>query len=223
MCGYDFLILDGEHGLFGERDYLHTLHALAAADALTFVRMANRDGQAAGRYLDLGADAIVVPNVSTAEQARAMALAMEYPPAGTRGFGASLHRATRYGMQIAEHLQAPRARAALLVIIESALGATNANDILAVEGIDGVIIGPGDLSADLGCVGDYAQPAFAKAVERIEQAALSREKLLGTAPHPGSPVEALAARGHRLLIAAADISLLREAMTSQLEKIRSSL
>src|SRR5207244_2945457 len=95
MCGYDFLLLDAEHGVFSERDYLQTLQALAATEALALVRLAKHDPQALGRYLDMGVDGIVVPNVSTAEQARTLTRAMEYPPAGTRGFGAPLHRATR--------------------------------------------------------------------------------------------------------------------------------
>lgn len=223
MCGYDFLLLDGEHGVFSESDYLQTLQALAAADVLAMVRLGKHDTQALGRYLDMGADVTVVPNVSTAEQARTLARAMEYPPAGTRGFGAPLHRATRYGMDLAAHLKAPRQGVCLVVIIESASGVANVEDILAVEGIDGVIIGPSDLTADLGCAGDFSQAAYARAVARIEQAAAARGKLLGTAPHPGSPFEALVARGHRLLIIGDDVSLVREAMSAQVAKARSYL
>jgi 2-keto-3-deoxy-L-rhamnonate aldolase RhmA len=65
MCGYDFLLLDGEHGVFSEMDYLHTLQALAATDALAVVRLCNHDAQAVGRYLNMGVDAIVAPNVAT--------------------------------------------------------------------------------------------------------------------------------------------------------------
>lgn len=223
MCGYDFLLLDGEHGVFSESDYLQTLQALAAADVLAMVRLGKHDTQALGRYLDMGADVTVVPNVSTAEQARTLARAMEYPPAGTRGFGAPLHRATRYGMDLAAHLKAPRQGVCLVVIIESASGVANVEDILAVEGIDGVIIGPSDLTADLGCAGDFSQAAYARAVARIERAAAARGKLLGTAPHPGSPFEALVARGHRLLIIGDDVSLVREAMSAQVAKARSYL
>lgn len=221
MCGYDFLLLDGEHGVFSENDYLHTLRALAATDVLAMVRLAKHDLHAVGRYLDFGADAIVAPNVGTAEQARMLARAMEYPPAGTRGFGASLHRVTRYGMDLTEHLKAPRGGASLLVIIESALGVANAEEILAVEGVDGAIIGPFDLSADLGRAGDFSQPVFAQAVERIERAATACGKIFGTAPHPDSPLEALITRGHRLLIIGADVSLTREAMSSQVSKAKS--
>ena len=223
MCGYDFLILDCEHGLFSEMDHVQTLQACGSTNVVAMVRLAGHDTQAVGRYLDMGVDVIVVPNVSTAEQAQKLVRAMEYPPAGTRGFGASVHRATRYGIDIAAHLSAPREGVCLVVIIESALGVANSEDILAVEGVDGVIIGPADLRADLGCAGDSSQPEYARAVARIERAAAARHKLLGTAPHPGYPLEALLARGHRLLILGADMPLIREAMSAQVAKAKSHL
>jgi 4-hydroxy-2-oxoheptanedioate aldolase len=223
MCGYDFLILDAEHGVFSEPDYLHTLQVLAATDVLALVRLAGHDPQAAGRYLALGADGIVVPHVATAEQARILARAMDYPPTGNRGLGALVHRATRYGTDLDAHLKAPRAGVCLLLIIESALGVANVEDIVAVEGVDGVFIGPSNLTADLGSVRDYAQPAYAPALARIEQAAAARGKVFGTAPHPGLPLEALIARGHRLLILGTDLPLIREAMSAQVAKARSCL
>ena len=223
MCGYDFLLLDGEHGTFSESDYLHTLQALAAADVAALVRLGGHDTRAIGRYLDMGADAIVVPNVSTAEQARTLVHGMEYPPAGTRGMGAGLHRATRYGLDLKAHLLAPREGVCLIVIIESALGVANVEDILAVEGIDGVIVGPSDLTADLGCAGDYSRLAYVEAVSRIEKAAAARGMILGTAPHPGNPVHALVARGHRLLIVGSDMPLICEAMSAQVARARSCL
>jgi 4-hydroxy-2-oxoheptanedioate aldolase len=223
MCGYDFLLLDGEHGVFSDADYFRTFQVLASSDLLAVVRLGAHDVSAVGRYLDYGADVIVAPNVSTAELGRALARAMEYPPGGTRGFAASLHRATRYGLDLAAHLESPREGVSLLVIIESSLGVANVEEILAIEGIDGVIIGPFDLTADLGCVGEFSQPAYVQAVARVEQAAVARGKVFGTAPHPGFPIESLLARGHRLLIVGADTALICEAMSAQVAKAKSYL
>src|SRR4029077_4546465 len=103
----------------------------AAADVAAMVRLPGHDAHALGRYLDMGADAIIVPSVSTADQARALVRAMEYPPVGTRGLGAPLHRATRYGTDLAAHLKSPRDGIYLVLIIECALGAANVEDILA--------------------------------------------------------------------------------------------
>jgi 2-keto-3-deoxy-L-rhamnonate aldolase RhmA len=226
ICGYDFVMLDAEHGVFSEQDYLQHLQALAAADANAVVRLAGHDAQAAqaaGRYLDIGIEAILVPNVSTVEQARAMARAMEYPPRGSRGFAAPVHRATRYGMDLEAHLKSPREAVYLIIMIESATGVANIEDILAVEGVDGVFIGPSDLSASLGRPRDYSRPEYQQALERVERATCARGKLLGTAPHAGSPLEALVARGHRLILLEADMCLIREAMTSQVQKAKASL
>jgi 4-hydroxy-2-oxoheptanedioate aldolase len=223
MCGYDFVLLDCEHGAFNEGNCLQTLQALAATGVPAMVRIVGDNPGAIGRYLDMGAEAIVVPNVSSAEQAKDLVRAMEYPPTGTRGFGASLHRATRYGMDLAAHLKAPREGISLLAIIESARGVANAEEIFTVDGLDGVIIGPSDLSTDLGYAREFSHPDFAQAVARIERAAATHNKMLGTAPYPGSPLGALVARGHRLLILNADMSLIREAMTLELTKAHSSL
>jgi 4-hydroxy-2-oxoheptanedioate aldolase len=223
MCGYDFLMLDAEHGVFSESDFLQAMQALAATDAIAFVRLAGHDTHALGRYMDMGADAIVAPSVSSAAEAKMLVRAMEYPPSGTRGFGAAAHRATRYGLDLAAHIGDPRGGVCLFVIIESALGVSNIDEILAVKGVDGVIIGPSDLSANLGRTGDYSQPAYAQAVASIERAAAATGKLLGTVPHGGNSIEALLQRGHRLFVMGADMPLIRDAMCAQLANAQSSL
>jgi 4-hydroxy-2-oxoheptanedioate aldolase len=221
MCGYDFLLLDGEHGVFSEADYLHALQALAAADAAAIVRLSGHDIRAVGRYMDMGADAILVPNISTAEQARTLAAALDYPPAGTRGFGAAVHRVSRYGLDLDTHMKAPRNGVCLLVIIESRLGVANVDEILAVDGVDGAIVGPSDLTADLGCAGDFSRPAFTEAVARVERAAADRGKLLGIGANPTDPLKELVERGHRLLIIGADMPLIRDALSSQVAVAKS--
>lgn len=215
MCGYDFLILDDEHGVFSTRDHLQTFQAIGFTEIAAFVRLRGHDAQDLGRYLDMGADGIIVPNVTSGEQAAAVVRAMDYPPVGTRGFGAAAHRATRYGMDLAAHFESPRGGASLIVLIESALGLANVDEILSIDGVDGAFIGPSDLTASLGCAGNFSNPAYAGAVTRIEHAASMHGKILGTAAHPGYPVETLLARGHRLLILGADLPLIREAMSTQ--------
>jgi 2-keto-3-deoxy-L-rhamnonate aldolase RhmA len=223
MCGYDFLILDCEHGLFSDMDHLQTLQAVGSTDVLVLVRLAGHDTRALGRYLDLGANGIVAPNVATGEEARALVSAMDYPPIGTRGFGAAAHRATRYGIDVSAHLKSPRAGASLVPIIESALGVANVDDILSIDGVDGVFIGPSDLSANLGCAGNYSSAEYAEAMTRIESSASARCKMLGTGPHPGYPLETLLDRGHRLLIVGVDMPLIREAMLAQVSNAKSCL
>jgi L-fuconolactonase len=222
MCGYDFLILDDEHGVFSQSDHLNAMRALSATDVAVFVRLSGHDFRAIGRYLDMGADGLVIPNVETAEQASALVRAALYPPAGTRGVGAPAHRATRYGLSFAAHLRAPRAGAALVVLIESALGVANIDAILNTDGIDAALVGPADLAANLGCIGDYSHSAYADAMLRVEQIGTARGKVFGTAPHAGYPIEALLDRGHRLLILGADTPLMRDTMCAQVAKARTT-
>jgi 2-keto-3-deoxy-L-rhamnonate aldolase RhmA len=223
ICGYDFLILDGEHGLFSEMDYLQALQTLRSTQMAAFVRLSAPNSSSVGRFLDIGADGIVAPNVTTADQVRALVRAMYYPPKGNRGFGAAAHRATHYGIELAAHLKSPRSAASLVLMIESSEGVTNIEQILSVDGVDAVFVGPFDLSADLGCAGNFSMPAYVDAFAQVERVASAYGKVFGTAPHPGHPAEALIARGHRLLVLGSDTSLIRETMTAKLAKARTCL
>jgi 4-hydroxy-2-oxoheptanedioate aldolase len=223
QCGYDFVLMDCEHGLFCETDCLEMLPILACRDTLALVRVRDHDPKTVGRLLDIGVDAVVVPQVSTAEEANTLARAVRYPPDGTRSFGASLHRSTRYGLAGPMGDPVAERRPRLLIMIESANGVRNVDEIVAVEGVDGVIIGPWDLTASLGKLGDFSPPAYLEATSRIERAVVARNKLLGTASSPEGPLEALAARGYRLLIVGADISLVRDAMVAQVSQARANV
>jgi 4-hydroxy-2-oxoheptanedioate aldolase len=220
MCGYDFLILDAEHGVLSETDFLHACAIARATNLIPMVRLVGCDSHAVGRYLDMGAEAIIAPNVVDAAQAQRLVRAMQYPPLGTRGFGAPAHRGASYGINLEAHLKNPRGGSHLIVMIESRQGVQNVEDILAVDGVDGVFVGPFDLSADLGCAGDFASPLYAEALDRIERAATARGKVLGTGPHPGNLFDALLARGHRLLLIGADMPLIRDAMRAQVSAAR---
>jgi 2-keto-3-deoxy-L-rhamnonate aldolase RhmA len=104
----------------------------------------------------------------------------------------------------------------LIVLIESVQGVENADGILAVEGIDGVIIGVGDLSLDMGNRGQFMAPAFLAAVQQIEGAARTRGKILGAKPYGDSSIASLLARGYRLIIVGRDVSLFRDSFATVL-------
>lgn len=220
--GYDFLILDSEHGLFSELDHFQALLTLSGSDVPALVRLRGHDAQALGRYLDMGADGILIPNVTSAEEAQLMVRAASYPPAGARGFAGALARAARYGADLAAHVRTPRGGIFIAVMIEAMGGVENIDAILDVEGVDGVVIGPFDLTADMGFPGDFSRSGYAEALMHIERSAAARGKVYGTAPHPGYSLRELIARGHRLITLAADMSLFREAMSVQLAQALSA-
>lgn len=192
-CGYDFLMLDGEHGAFSEADFRGTLARLDDAGILAFLRVPELDPRLAKRYLQMGADVIVAPHVSSVADAKAMARA-------TTSHGGSL-----------------------IVILETRGAVENAADILAVEGVEGGIIGPNDLSTDLGINGQYSHASYTQAFARIERAAAVGNKPLGTIPHGEYSLQALGERGHRLLILASDRSVMRNALRAQIDAAQSVL
>jgi 2-keto-3-deoxy-L-rhamnonate aldolase RhmA len=214
LSGYDFIVLDSEHGTFYEPDYLPAVFATGTFDLTTIVRLRGQDPTSLGRCLDMGIDGIMVPNVTTAHQATELVKAMHFPPKGSRGYAGSIARSSGYGLEL-ENYRMPDPF--LSVMIESEEGVDNVEEIVRVEGVSAVVVGHYDLSASLGIPGDFAQPAYERALRRIEGAAATHRKTLGSAPHPDYPVEQLIARGHRLITLGVDTRLIREALTAQIK------
>ncbi|MBU1361151.1 MAG: 2-dehydro-3-deoxyglucarate aldolase [Gammaproteobacteria bacterium] len=193
-AGFDWLLIDGEHSPNGLRSVLQQAQAIAAypgSHAIARVPVGHGHVGTAliKQYLDLGVETLLVPMVDTAEQARDIVRAMRYPPTGVRGMGGA--RASRWGRYPAYPREA-NDQVCLLVQAETREALANLDAIAAVEGVDGVFIGPADLSASMGHVGNpghaEVQTAIRDAIERINRAgkaagilttdeALSREYL----------------------------------------------
>jgi 4-hydroxy-2-oxoheptanedioate aldolase len=159
------------------------------------------------QVLDLGAQTILVPMVDSAEQARALVRAVRYPPAGIRGVGAAAARATVFGA-IDDYVQTADAQTCLLVQVESRAGLAALDEILAVEGVDGVFIGPADLAADMGYIGKPGTPevqeAITDAVGRIRKSGKAAG-ILATDP---AGIETYAGLGVTFLAVGIDVTLL---------------
>lgn len=161
--GYDWLLFDTEHSPGDPLTVLAQLQAVAPYDVSAVVRPASNDTVLIKRFLDLGAQTLLIPYVQNAEEARAAVAAMRYPPEGVRGVS-GLTRATRfgripgYGKRAAEEL-------CLLVQVETGEALDQLEAIAAVDGVDGVFIGPADLAASLGHVGEPGHPEVVAAVE----------------------------------------------------------
>lgn len=218
--GLDFLVLDGEHGQFSDGDCLVALLALKGSATAALIRTSGIDPPLMARMLDLGVDGVIVPDIRTTEQAQVIARAMRHAPEGSRGNAGPLARRARYRFEDSAVSDAADERPLLVAMIESAQGAANAPAIAAVPGIDALVIGPFDLSADLGRGGDFATHDYRDAVESIERATRQYGKAVGTAPHPGFGVEQLVARGHRLILLSADVVLMRESLVSLVKNAR---
>ncbi|MDF9617995.1 4-hydroxy-2-oxoheptanedioate aldolase [Pseudomonas entomophila] len=172
-AGFDWLLLDGEHAPNDLRSLLGQLQAVAPYPAQPIVRPVIGDTALIKQLLDIGAQTLLVPMVESAEQARGLVRAMRYPPEGVRGVGSALARASRWN-SIPGYLDQADEQMCLLVQIENREGLANLDAICAVDGVDGVFIGPADLSAAMGHRGNPGHPEVQAAIEdalvRIQQA-----------------------------------------------------
>lgn len=162
--GFDWLLLDGEHAPFDMRAIYSYLQAVAAYDIHPIVRAVKGDRNLIKQLLDYGAQTLLIPMVDTPEQAREMVSAMRYPPEGIRGMGSSIARAARWN-NIPDYVSRANEEVCLLIQAESITALENLSEIVKVEGIDGVFIGPSDLSASMGHVGNAGHPDVVKAIE----------------------------------------------------------
>jgi 4-hydroxy-2-oxoheptanedioate aldolase len=167
-CGFDWLLIDQEHGAFELATVLGHLQVLAAYDVAPIVRPASDDPTLLKKLLDIGAQSLVVPMVDTAEQAEALVRAVRYPPQGIRGIGTSMARAARWN-QAAGYVATANQEICLIVQAETAVALDNLDAILAVNGVDGVFIGPSDLSASMGHIGDPGHPDVVSAIDSTLQ------------------------------------------------------
>jgi 4-hydroxy-2-oxoheptanedioate aldolase len=163
-CGYDWIVIDTEHALTDVPDTLAMLQAVAAYPVSPVVRPQGNDTVLVKRHLDLGAQTLMIPYVQSAEEAAHAVRAMRYAPRGVRGVS-GLTRATRYGT-VAGYMAGAEADLCLIVQIETATAVDRIAQIAAVDGVDGLFIGPADLAASMGHGADTAHPEVRAMIAR---------------------------------------------------------
>lgn len=161
--GYDWLLFDTEHSPGDPLTVLAQLQAVAPYDVSAVVRPASNDMVLIKRFLDLGAQTLLIPYVQNAQEARAAVAATRYPPEGLRGVS-GLTRATRFG-RVAGYGKRAAEELCLLVQVETREALDCLEEIATVDGVDGVFIGPADLAASLGHVGEAGHPVVVAAIE----------------------------------------------------------
>jgi 4-hydroxy-2-oxoheptanedioate aldolase len=161
--GFDWLLIDGEHSPNDPPIVLQHLQAVEPYPVSAIVRPAWNDKVLVKRYLDIGAQSLLIPYVQTQEEAQAAVAAVRYPPRGVRGV-AGTTRASRFG-RVPDYVKHADAELCLLVQIETRLGLDNLEAIARTDGIDGVFIGPADLAAGLGHLGNMQHAEVQKAIE----------------------------------------------------------
>src|SRR5215467_8176080 len=165
--GFDWLFIDAEHGPLGTNELLGILMAVNRRAACV-VRVPSCDAVQIAKVLDLGADGIIVPQVNTPQQAADAVRFARYPPEGTRGVG--LARAHGYGSKFEEYVESANREIAVIVQAEHATAVENIDAIARVPGVDAILLGPYDLSASLGKMGQVDDPKVVAAIARVTDA-----------------------------------------------------
>lgn len=177
--GFQWLLVDGEHAPNDVRSMLAQLQAVAAYPTHPVVRVVLGETALIKQVLDIGALTVLVPMIDTAEQARAVVAATRYPPGGVRGVGAAAARAARWGAR-RDYLHVADDEICVLVQAESAAALKNLDAVCAVEGVDGVFIGPADLAASMGHRGNPNHPDVQHAIDDAVRRIVASGKAAGT-------------------------------------------
>jgi 4-hydroxy-2-oxoheptanedioate aldolase len=208
--GLDWLLIDMEHSANTLESTLLQLQVVAAYPITPVVRVPSNDTVAIKQVLDLGAQNLIVPMVSSADEARAAVAATRYPPEGVRGVGSALARSARWN-RVDGYLQDSARHTSLTVQIETAAGVEAASEIAAVDGVDAVFVGPSDLSASMGLLGQQTHPEVVAAVERVFVAVRAAEKAVGVNAFDPSAADAYVAAGADFVAVGADVAMLARA------------
>jgi len=205
--GVDLLLIDMEHSPNGLESVLSQLQAVAAYPVTPVVRVPIGDVVTIKQVLDLGAQNLLVPMVSSAREAQTVVEAMRYPPRGHRGVGSALARSARWN-RVDAYLQNADAHVSLFVQIETTAGVDAAADIAAVDGVDGVFVGPSDLSASMGLLGQQTHPDVEAAVLRTFVAVRGAGKPVGVNAFDPAVADRYVAAGAGFILVGADVALL---------------
>ena len=220
--GFDWVFIDMEHSPFDLKSLQHVLMAFSGRSTVPIVRVPWNDRIRIKQALDLGAEGILVPMVSSPVEAQAAMAACKYPPMGIRGFGP--WRASDYYRRTEEYIRRANDGIILIPQIEHEDGVRQIEEILEVPGIDAVCMGPMDLSGSMGILGQLEHPRVAEAIDRVLSAA-KRRGLPVCVPMETSLETQLAwaRKGANCVVAGEDHGLLRRAAAAALEQYRKAL
>lgn len=222
LAGYDFVVIDHEHGPGTLSDGLALLQALSGTPATAIMRVPANDPVYVKRALDLGVEGLMFPNVNSAAEALAAVGACHYPPRGTRGAAYGMVRGADYGLAGERYRETASGELLVICQIETTAAVDAIPEIAAVPGVDALFVGPYDLSGSIGRLGRFDEAEVATLLDRAERAILESGRVYGTIPVAGRPAADLVARGARLVVAGNDIAFVRSGAVQQVEAFRTA-
>lgn len=210
QSGFDWLIVDLEHAPGDFANLQAQLQAMNGSDVVPFARAPWNDVVAIKRILDTGVMGVLVPYVNTRAQAEAAVAACKYPPEGVRGVAGS-PRAAAYSGNAMTYLESANADTIVMIAVETTEAVENLDQILEVEGLDGIFIGPMDLASSMGYLGNPAHPEAQSQIAVIEDKVLASDKFLGTVATTADKARACFDKGYQWLVLMQDGVALRKA------------
>lgn len=220
-AGFDWLAVDMEHSVITIREAEDLIRVIDLCGVVPLVRLSSNDSVQIKRVMDAGAHGVIVPVVNSVVQAEHAISAVQYPPQGQRGVG--LARAQGYGASFGNYLDWVNKESVVIIQVEHVEAVNNLEAILAVEGVDGFIVGPYDLSGSLGVPGQFDHPLMKEAMQRIKTVGAASGKVAGIhviEPNPEELKERIT-EGYRFVAYSLDIRMLDCACREGLNSIRS--
>ena len=218
-AGFDWVIIDLEHGAASESELLANLHAVASTPATALVRPRSADRLRVGRVLDLGAHGVMIPRIDLPAQAAEVISFMRYPPDGARGLALST-RGAGLGELGHTDVRAINQRITGIIQIESPSAVEHAAEIAAIDGVDVLFVGPTDLSHSMGIPGQFDDPRFLAALERVVAAADGAGKAAGILLYNMAVVPRHLDLGYRFVGLGSDGSFVSDGARSVLARAR---
>jgi 2-keto-3-deoxy-L-rhamnonate aldolase RhmA len=222
MCqaGFDWLTVDMEHSAITLSEAQNLIQVIELSGVVPLVRVGNNDPALIKRVMDAGSHGVIVPMVNSAEDAERAVKAVKYPPAGFRGVG--LARAQKYGADFEGYKRWCEKESVVIVQVEHIKSVENLEAILDVEGVDGFIVGPYDLSGSLGIPGKFDDPKMKNALERVRKVSASKKALAGyhVIPPDTREFKAKAAEGYKFLAFSLDMLFLGATCRDAVAEIR---
>ncbi|MCR9137464.1 MAG: aldolase/citrate lyase family protein [Alphaproteobacteria bacterium] len=219
-AGCEFVFIDMEHSGFGFETVKQLLNNLRAEGIATLLRPPSKAGHHLQRAADIGAAGIIAPMVNTAAEARDAVSAVKYPPEGGRGVALNIAHDDYNSADVGAALAAANDGTGLIALIETASGVHHVHEIAALDGVDCLWIGHLDLSASLGIAGQFDNPVFRDAIDRVMTAAREHQVPVGQLVGSASDARNCIKEGCRLICYSGDIWLLQKALRDGISEIR---
>lgn len=220
--GLDYVIVDCEHGYF---DYSQVAALAAVGNGINFpviVRIPFVSRDSIQKYLDAGADGLLVPMLETVEQAKLLVMYGKYAPEGKRGISTMRPHSNYNPGQLTDYTKAANRRIMLFAQIETKTGVENIDAIVKAPGLDGIFIGPNDLACDLGTMGDFSTPAMEQCIDTVAAAAKNAGLPSGIITSKADLIHRCRSKGMTLFSCDSELGLLKKGIIAMRESVRAA-